>query len=670
MTVAQNRKAAAGRAAIAAAAANISTLTNRYDAAGTGRRMAGWNPPASGPNRAIVGLQNIRNRASDTIRNDWAGSASIQHWTTNLIGTGIIPRPKRIKAKKKKQAIVELWDAWVKVCDADGILDFYGMETLATRAWFERGEVFIRLRPRRADSPMDVPLQIQLLEADYVPLLDTDSWQGLPIGNIIRSGIELDNRRQRVAYWVYKEHPGDNQGSASQDNSRYVRVAASQMLHLFEPKRPGQLRGVPDIASVLTHLRGVMDYGDTTLERQKIANLFVASIKRTGLSLPFDTVDPITGQPLVVDHQNKQLIGLSPGALLDLDPGEELQFTNPPEAGTMYHEYMRTSGLETSAGQGLPYEMFSGDIRNVSDRTLRIVMNQFRRFAEQRQWQIVIPKFCQPIRAAWVVAAIMAGEIAAADQKDATLVEWAPQGWPPIHPTQDIQAQQTAVLAGFRSRSSVIASNGDDPEAVDDEIQSDQKREKELGIVLNPQTPTTPGETAPKPAPAAPAAPARNDALAVRIENEHRQAETLKLHAEALFYKNGGPKPPDTSALEKTFISLASLLAQQQQSTQALMTAFTQIAQALADRPITVESPKVDVNVAAPNVKVDNNVSPTPLEVNVAAPNVKVENNVQPADVVVALPDRQTVSDIVRDADGNIKQVTQIETTVDDQTKH
>ena len=54
------------------------TIKALYDAAGYGRRMKGWNPPTTGPNKAAVGLQNIRNRARDASRNDWSGESAIQ----------------------------------------------------------------------------------------------------------------------------------------------------------------------------------------------------------------------------------------------------------------------------------------------------------------------------------------------------------------------------------------------------------------------------------------------------------------------------------------------------------------------------------------------------------------------------------------------------------------
>ena len=116
----------------------------RYDAAGQGRRMRGWRPPSSGPNVATAGLQTIRDRSRDSVRNDWLATAGIQRWVTNLIGTGIVPRCNKRVSKARRERIDRLWSAWVKQADADGVLSYYGLQALATRAWLESGEVFVR----------------------------------------------------------------------------------------------------------------------------------------------------------------------------------------------------------------------------------------------------------------------------------------------------------------------------------------------------------------------------------------------------------------------------------------------------------------------------------------------------------------------------------------------
>lgn len=463
----------------------------RYDAAGHGRRMAGWSAPSTGPNKAIVGLQNIRNRARDASRNDWTGESGVQKWTTALIGIGITPRFKRILDKSRKLAITDLWNDFVARSDADGVLNVYGQQTLGVRAWFESGEVFARRRYRRLSDGLPVPMQVQLIEAEFVPLLDADNWPGMQRGNRIRSGIEFDVLGRRVAYWMYREHPGD--GFATINANMLIRVDAADIRHMYEPKRPGQLRGVPAMASVLARLRNIGDFDDAVLERQKLANLFVAFITRnTPGAESDDDIDPMTGLP-VEGTSDAPLAGMQPGMSQELDPGQDVKFANPPEAGTMYSEYMRTQHMGTAAAAGIPYELFSGDIANVSDRTLRVLINEFRRLAEQRQWQVVIPMLCQPIVEWFADAALIAGLISTEECTLVKRAEHAPHGWQYIHPVQDPQGKKLEVEAGFRSRSSVIAERGDDPDTVDDERKADDEREKSLGlsskIVAKKETP-------------------------------------------------------------------------------------------------------------------------------------------------------------------------------------
>ena len=469
----------------------LEKVNARYDAAGHGRRMAGWTTPTSGPNTAISGLQKIRDRSRDVIRNEWSGASNVRVWTTNIVGTGIIPRPntKNLKLKARFQ---ELWKSWVPLADADGVLDFYGLLALVVRCFFSDGEVFVRIRPRRLTDGIPVPMQLQILEADMVPLLDADAYAGLPEGNVIRQGIEIDRIGRRAAYWMWRNHPGDKPISSINPNDVY-RVPAESVLHVFEPLRPGQLRGVPEMAAVITKLRNVADFDDAVLERQKLANLFTMFITR---QVPSGANDPMTGLPIEGSF-DQPLAGLEPGIAQELGPGEDVKFSSPPDAGGVYTDFMRTQNLGVAAGSGTPYELMSGDIKDVSDRTLRILINEFRRLCEQKQWLVFIPQMCQKVLDSWVGFASLAGEISTDEAGELKDVRWSPQGWAYIHPVQDVQARIAEYQSGFRSRASIVAERGEDIEQVDHERAEDAKRERDLGLVGAAQT-----DTAGKPPPA------------------------------------------------------------------------------------------------------------------------------------------------------------------------
>ncbi|MDR0672508.1 MAG: phage portal protein [Zoogloeaceae bacterium] len=457
-------------------------VDNRYDAAGDGRRSTSWNAPGSGPTEAILPrLSTLRNRARDAVRNNPHAQSAISSLVSNTIGTGITPRPRHPDADIRAR-LIELWDEWTAEADADGRTDFYGLQALVARAMFESGECFVRLCHRPMADDLSVPLQLQALEADFVPVSKNEIGKD---GNIVRAGIEFDRRGQRVAYWIYRQHPGDNIPGASVDA---LRVPADEILHIFEPQRPGQIRGVPLLATVLAKMKTLDDFDDAVLFRQEVANLFAGFIRKP---VPEDAqIDPTTGLQATFDRDGSTpMTGIEPGSMQELLPGEEVEFSDPPDAGNAYPDFMRQQSMAIAAGMGLPFELLTGDLRGVNDRVIRVVLNEFHRKIEQRQWGVFIHQLCRPARAAWLDAAVLAGAIALPDyqnQRRAYLkTRWSPQGWAYIHPVQDVQATLLRIRSGLTSRSEAVLREGYDAEQIDAENAADNERANRFGLVYD-----------------------------------------------------------------------------------------------------------------------------------------------------------------------------------------
>ena len=490
----------------------------KYDAAGTGRRIRGWTPPNSGPQAATQGLELLRSRALDSTRNDWAAESSVQKWTTTLVGVGITPR-------FKNEADGKAFEAFSPAADADGVLDYHGLVALGVRTWLDGGEAFVRRRDRSLSSPLPAPVQFQLLEGHFLPVFDTDDWRGLPVDHTIRQGIERNRWGRRTAYWFYGEHPGDKPASRKPDSRELIRVPASEVSHLFEPKRPGQLRGVTSLASVLVRLRAALNFEDAVLDRQLLANLFTMFITREMPGKLEDIeFDPVTGLPLFYGKDGQPIAGLEPGISQTLNPGEDVKFTNPPEAGTTFSDYMRTTHMGTAAGMSMPYEFLSGDIKDISDRTLRVVVNEFRRLAEQRQWQQVIPMLCRPMIRWWAEARMLAGDLPMTRFEDCSNPEQQPHAWPHIHPTQDIEGQILSITNKLESASNIISKRGDDPRKIAESI----KQDKELGLVAD--KPPAPAAGAPA---AAPVPKPKQSAQEIRQAKELHDANVQALRTAA-----------------------------------------------------------------------------------------------------------------------------------------
>jgi lambda family phage portal protein len=463
-----------------------------FTAAGNGRRLRAWRPPMSGPNSAtLYGQGTILNRSRDAARNSALAGAAIDKSVANGIGTGIQAKADWGTPEHRARAKV-LWDQHMEFCDADWVLDGYGLQAMAWREWKEAGEVFVRFRDRRPEDGLPVPLQVQLIESEQCP---ADYYAIASNGNPIRAGIEFTKYGKRAAYWMYPSHPGDYNPVST--NMQLVRVPAEHIHHVFKPARAGAHRGIPDATAILPKLFNVESMDDATLMRMQIGNLFSMYLKRS--KPESDGEDgALSDGSTETDVDDTPMVGLEPGSAFELPEGVEPTFSDPPDAGNSYDAFMRLQLLAIAARYGVPYEVLTGDLRNVSDRALRLILNEFRRSIEMEQWLYLIPQMLRPWRRRFFDAAVLSGALSIPGYGDLRLevsrTLWVPQGWPYSHPVQDVTADIKAIEANLTSRTAVILSNGDDPEQVDAEIAQDQARAAALGIS---KTESKPGATAP-----------------------------------------------------------------------------------------------------------------------------------------------------------------------------
>ncbi len=238
------------------------------------------------------------------------------------------------------------------------------------------------------------------------------------------------------------------------------------------------------LTQVLLRMFHLDKFDDATLLRQEIANLFTGFITKPAPD--GEKVDPLTGRPIVYDLQGVPMVAMEPGTMQELSPGEEITFNTPPGAASNYSDFIRQQLMAVAAGIGLPYEILSGDMKGVSDRALRVVLNEFRRRIQQIQHNQLVFQFCRPVWNRWLDMAVLSGAINAPrfhnNKADYRRVKWIPQGWPYMHPVQDMQAQNLAVRSGFKSRSEVVSEQGYDSEQIDDEIAADNRRADELTL--------------------------------------------------------------------------------------------------------------------------------------------------------------------------------------------
>lgn len=233
--------------------------TANYDGAGHGKRLGNWYPSTASINSLLASnLATLRTRSHDIVRKNPYANNALEAIISNCIGTGIKPQSKAKNAKFRAQ-IQDLWLRWTDESDAAEVCDFYGLQALVLRSVIECGECFVRIKIDKKNAT--VPLRLQILEAEH---LDASRDGILANGNVIRSGIEFNKNGKRVAYYLYKEHPGDSYLCTNES----IRLPANEILHIFRPLRPGQIRGEPWLSNVLLKLHELDQYEDAELVRK------------------------------------------------------------------------------------------------------------------------------------------------------------------------------------------------------------------------------------------------------------------------------------------------------------------------------------------------------------------------------------------------------------------
>jgi len=460
-----------------------------YDAASTSRRMRTWGIGEAGPNtRLSLSVSHIRDR-SRKLRGDnpWAENGIESH-VSNLIGRGITPRWKT-GDKGLNREIKSLWDESIIEMDADGILDFYGLQALAATAFIESGEVLGQLIYKSVNSNLLVPLQLKLIEPDFLPF-DKNEPQG---NNSIKMGVEFNSQGSRVAYHIYGEHPGESYITDFQNVGLTKRVSAKNILHIFKPLRPGQIRGIPWLTSIITRLYQLDQYEDAELMRKGMSAMLAGFI-----TSPEGDPD-LTGIPgMEVEYENEDHVSFEPGMIQSLRSGEDIKFSSPADVGQTYEVWIKQQLRAVAAGMGVTYEQLTGDLSDVNYTSIRAGLIEFRRRCRMTQRNNIIHQLCRPFAGNWLSVAVLNNIIQIKNyfsdiRRFRTL--WDADGWDFTDPVKDLKGKQMAIRLGLESRSQAVGERGTDAETLDDEISEDNQRadEKELVFDSDPRKTTQGG---------------------------------------------------------------------------------------------------------------------------------------------------------------------------------
>lgn len=451
----------------------IGALVGGFEAGQGSRRLRHFQPSRAHLNTLIAAAgADITARARWLVRNNGYAANAIESWAGNVVGDGIKPSSLIADADLKAR-VQRLWLDWTDDSDAEGFTDFYGQQRRAAREVFIAGEVFFRFRPRRPEDGLMVPLQLQMIPSEMLPLSRNEQVAG---GNVIRQGIEFDRIGRRVAYHFLRRHPGDVTDPGLSGET--VRVPASEVIHVIDPVDAGQLRGISRFAPGIVKLFLLDQYDDAELDRKKVAAMHALFITTPAPAEPFDIAES--------DEGGERTMDLQPGQIVMLEPGEEVQTSAPADVGQTYEPFQYRTLLQVSAALGIPYAYLSNDMLKANYSNSRLALLEFRRRIEAYQHSVMVWQICRRVWARWLDTAVMAGAIALPDYEQQRRVylgcSWLPPKWDWVDPLKDARAEIEQIEAGLKSRTQALAERGYDADQVDAEIAADRARERQLGL--------------------------------------------------------------------------------------------------------------------------------------------------------------------------------------------
>lgn len=447
-------------------------------------------------------LPTLRQRSRELNRNDAHASAITGTVVANVVGTGIRPQSRpdadalAITAEDMtrfaKQA-ERAWRRWCPTADSQNRMDFYEIQALVKRQILENGEVFILPLMIKDEPGRRYSLALEVIEADRVstPL-------GMRANQNIRDGVELGPRGEPIAYHIRQRHPGDvmlgTAGAANQQTwVRYLAVNTAgrkNVLHLYAVKRPGQTRGEPFFAPVLSAFKDLGDMFEAEIVASRVASCFAAFITKTDA---YGAVNANTN----TDAQGRKLEEISPGMIEYLNAGEEVSFGDPKRPSGTFAPFVEAVLRSIGSALGLPLELVLKDFSKTNYSSARAALLEARRFFRADQaW--LAQRLCQPcwewiLEEAWLREDLPAVDLFGESREDWMRASWIAPGWGWVDPVKEVESSKLAIEATLSTLADECGAQGRDWEDVMVQQAREQARRKDLGLAEPVPTPSGPG---------------------------------------------------------------------------------------------------------------------------------------------------------------------------------
>ncbi len=459
------------------------------------RQTSNWSvADGSADNVTLPDLPELRQRSRDLLRNAPLACGAVNTVVTNVVGTGLkvqshldrdVLKPyfksedEFDAFERNAERIFRNW-AENQDCDITRCQTFSEIQNLILRSVLESGDIFILKRyverPNRS-----INLALQIVEADRVanPDFKADS-------ATLASGVEMDSDGAPISYSVCNQHPTDYQ---NQKERKFVKVPAfdkygnRQVFHIFSRTRPGLTRGVPYLAPVIESLKQLDRYTEAEVMAAVVSAMFTVFVK----SEDEEGLAPMT--PPEGSRRDDGDYKLGPGAILDLQPGENIEIADPKRPNQAFDPFVQAVLRQVGVALELPFEILIKHFTASYSAAQAALVEAWKFFSSRRKWLAI--QLCQPIYEMVITEAIAKGELNAPNFfangaiRNAYLgAEWIGPPRGQIDQLKEVKAAETRITLGITTLAEETAVlTGGDFERKYPQILKEYKLKQEAGLI-------------------------------------------------------------------------------------------------------------------------------------------------------------------------------------------
>lgn len=527
-----------GSSAVAAGADIAQKFGTAYrGAAKSGGPFGMWRPAIASPDREwLVERESVVSRARDLARNDATVASAKRRRISSAVGVGwrlsmrvngelLGFTPEDTLALNRQ--IERVWQEYAYgpgfEMDAQRQLTFGGLLRAAVGQWFVDGETFAHVEWSPGQLASSWGTRLNLIDGDRVSNpFGTQDGTRTEFGGELRAGIERDLATGApIAGWVRDRHPNDVAArmtlGAWQRIPRWTDWGRPQFLHMFDRERPGQSRGVSQLAAVMSDLKSLRKFSDATLENAILQALMLGAVKSNGgpgaVSEALSADDAKSFEAARASYYGGNVVDMNGVQLVVLPNGDELQLHQQGREVASFEGFTRAVIRRVSAAVGATYEEVSMDYSTTNYSSARAAM--IHAWMETLHAQTMTrDQIVQPHFSAWMEEAIETGRIelpaGAPSYEEAraayTRCRWIAPGRGYIDPTKEIDAAAKRMALCLSTAEDEAADQGNDWEEMAEQRAREVAKYGSLNLTSVIEGMEAAATTLSQPTPAAPGA--------------------------------------------------------------------------------------------------------------------------------------------------------------------